>query len=109
MLVRLCAYGIWDAPYPSLRRRGDVRAVQPAWRSGKALANRVFWGDTMKRINHPRATGGQALAEYGYKWATISARLSVKHIAVQALAAMYGERAARAAIREARRVSRRTR
>jgi len=63
----------------------------------------------MKRINHPRATGGQALAEYGYKWATISARLSVKHIAVQALAAMYGERAARAAIREARRVSRRTR
>ena len=59
----------------------------------------------MKRINHPRATGGKALAEYGYKWARISARLSVKHVAVLALTAMYGKRTARAAIQEARRVS----
>jgi len=63
----------------------------------------------MKRINHPRATGGKALAEYGYKWARISARLSVKYVAVQALTAMYGKRAARAAIQEAWRVSGRTR
>ena len=63
----------------------------------------------MKRINHPRATGGKALAEYGYRWARISAKLDVRRVAVQALTAMYGEEAARAAINEARRVSGRTR
>jgi hypothetical protein len=63
----------------------------------------------MKRINHPKATGGKALAQYGYKWARISAKLDVKRVAVQALTAMYGKAAARAAIREAQRVSGRTR
>ena len=59
----------------------------------------------MKRINHPKATGGKALAEYGYRWARISAQLDVRRVAVQALTAMYGKAAARAAINEARRVS----
>jgi hypothetical protein len=63
----------------------------------------------MKRFNHPKATGGKALAEYGYKWARISAMLDVRRVAVQALTAMYGKTAARAAINEARRVSRKTR
>jgi hypothetical protein len=63
----------------------------------------------MKRINHPKATGGKALAQYGYKWARISAKLDVKRLAVQALTAMYGKTAASAAIREAQRVSGRTR
>ena len=58
-----------------------------------------------KRVNHPKATGGKALAEYGYKWATVSAKLDVRRVAVQALTAMYGVKAARAAIAEARRVS----
>jgi hypothetical protein len=65
--------------------------------------------DKMKRINHSKLTGGHALASYGYKWAAISARLGVKHLAMQALTAMDGPRAARAAIREARRVSRQPR
>ena len=56
----------------------------------------------MKRINH---AGGKALAEYGYRWARISARLDVRRVAIQALTAMYGKAAARAAINEARRVS----
>jgi hypothetical protein len=63
----------------------------------------------MKRVNHPRATGGMALAQYGYKWARISAKLDVRRVAVQALTAMYGKDAARAAINEARRVSGKTR
>ncbi len=63
----------------------------------------------MKCINHPRATGGKALAECSYKWAWISAKLDVRRVAVQALTAMSGKEAARAAINEARRVSGRTR
>jgi hypothetical protein len=50
-----------------------------------------------------------ALAQYGYKWARISAKLDVRRVAVQALTAMYGKEAARAAINEARRVSGKTR
>ena len=39
-------------------------------------------GRAMKRFNHPKATGGKALAEYGHKWARISAMLDVRRDAV---------------------------
>jgi hypothetical protein len=96
--------------FPStwMRQPTSVRGV---WRANgeNSRTDVRLGGSAMKGFNHPKATGGRALAEYGYKWARISAMLDVRRVAVQALTAMYGKAAARAAINEARRVSRKTR
>jgi hypothetical protein len=59
----------------------------------------------MKRFTRPQATGGNGYARYNYEWSQIGLRISTKRVAVGALKALYGPRAARAAIREAQRVS----
>jgi hypothetical protein len=51
------------------------------------------------------ATGGRGFAHYDYEWSQIGLRISTKRVAVGALKALYGARAAAAAIREAQRVS----
>lgn len=63
----------------------------------------------MKRFNRPTTTGGSSYARYAYKWSQIGLRISTKHLAFAGLKALYGVRAAEAAIREARRVSRKKR
>ena len=63
----------------------------------------------MRRFSRPRATGGQGFARYDYQWSSIGLRISTKRIAVGALKALYGARAANAAIREAQRVSKKKR
>jgi len=59
----------------------------------------------MTRFNRPRATGGHGFAQYNYEWSKIGVRLSTKRVAVAALKALYGSRAARAAISAAQRAS----
>jgi hypothetical protein len=63
----------------------------------------------MRRFSRPTATGGRGFAHYDYQWSQIGLRISTKRVAVGALKALYGPRAAAAAIREAQRVSRKTR
>jgi hypothetical protein len=59
----------------------------------------------MRRFSHPAATGGNAFARYDYQWSKIGLRISTKRIAVGALKALYGPRAASAAIRLAQKMS----
>ncbi len=59
----------------------------------------------MTRFSRPRATGGRGFAHYDYEWSQIGLRIGTKRVAVGALKALYGPRAAAAAIREAQRVS----
>jgi hypothetical protein len=59
----------------------------------------------MTRFNRPTVTGGSSFARYAYKWSEIGLKLDTKRIAVGALTALYGKKAANAAIREARNVS----
>ena len=59
----------------------------------------------MTRFNRPRVTGGRGFAHYDYKWSEIGLRISTKRVAMAALKAFYGVNAAKAAIREAQRVS----
>jgi hypothetical protein len=59
----------------------------------------------MRRFNRPGATGGNGYARYNYEWSQIGLRISTKRVAVGALKALYGSRAARAAIRAAQKVS----
>lgn len=63
----------------------------------------------MTRFNRPSATGGRGFARYDYEWSNIGLRISTKRVAVAALKALYGSRAASAAIREAQRISGRNR
>jgi hypothetical protein len=63
----------------------------------------------MRRFSRPTVTGGGGFAHYDYQWSQIGLRISTKRVAVGALKALYGPRAAAAAIREAQRVSRKTR
>jgi hypothetical protein len=63
----------------------------------------------MRRFSRPRATGGRGFAHYDYQWSEIGLRINTKRVAVGALKALYGTRAAAAAIREAQRVSRKKR
>ena len=53
----------------------------------------------------PTVTGATSHARYDYKWSQIGVRISTKTIAVGSLKALYGVKAANAAIREAERVS----
>jgi len=57
------------------------------------------------KIMHPRASGGMAFAWFNYRWSHIGAYMSTKRVAFGALKALYGERAANAAIRVAKRIS----
>lgn len=58
-----------------------------------------------QRFSRPKATGGNGFAQYSYGWSKIGARISTKRVAVGALKALYGSKAARAAIRKAQEVS----
>jgi len=53
----------------------------------------------------PTVTGATSHAQYDWKWSNFGIRISTKHVAWGALKAMYGVKAARAAIREAEKVS----
>jgi hypothetical protein len=59
----------------------------------------------MTRFNRPRATGGNGFARYDREWSKIGLRISTKREAIGALKALYGSRAAAAAIRQAQKVS----
>jgi hypothetical protein len=59
----------------------------------------------MTRFNRPKAAGGMGFARYDYKWSNIGLKISTKRVALGALKALYGSRAARAAIRVAQKVS----
>ena len=59
----------------------------------------------MTRFSRPKATRGRGFAHYDYEWSKIGLRISTKRVAVGALKALYGSRAAAAAIREAQRIS----
>jgi len=63
----------------------------------------------MKRFNRPIATGikNPAFARYGPKQTQVGTRLDTFRVAVGALKAVYGSKAAWAAIRMARKVSKR--
>ena len=56
-------------------------------------------------FSRPKATGGGGRAHYNREWSQIGVKISTKVVAVGALKALYGARAAAAAIREAQRVS----
>ena len=58
-----------------------------------------------RRFSRPAATGGRGFARYDYKWANLGIRISTKRIAMGALKALYGLKAANAAIRTAEEVS----
>jgi hypothetical protein len=59
----------------------------------------------MKTFAHPRAAGGMAFAWYNRRWSHIGAYMSTKRVAIGALTALYGSRAAKAAIQHAKEVS----
>ena len=59
----------------------------------------------MHRFNRPTVTGGSSFARYDYVWAQIGIKINTKRVAMGALKALYGLKAANAAIREAQRVS----
>jgi hypothetical protein len=59
----------------------------------------------MRRFNRPTVTGGTSFARYDYKWSQFGIKISSKRVALGALKALYGVKAANAAIREAERVS----
>jgi hypothetical protein len=69
------------------------------------LKRRKGKGENMRRFSRPRATGGSGFARYDYQWSKIGLRISTKRIAVGALKALYGSRAASAAIRLAQKLS----
>ena len=58
-----------------------------------------------RRFNRPAATGGRAFARYDYVWANLGIKISTKRVALGALKALYGVKAANAAIRKAEEVS----
>lgn len=58
-----------------------------------------------RRFNRPKAGGGHGFAQYSYGWSKIGVRINTKRVALAALKALYGSKAAGAAIREAQRVS----
>jgi hypothetical protein len=55
----------------------------------------------MIRFNRATVTGGTLHARYAYKWSEIGMRISTKRVAMGALKALCGVKAASAAIREA--------
>jgi len=59
----------------------------------------------MRRFSRPRATGGSGFARYDYQWSKIGLKMSTKRLAIGALKALYGSKAASAAIRLAKKLS----
>ena len=59
----------------------------------------------MRQYSRPTATGGTVFARYDYQWSQIGLKINTKVVAIGALKALYGQKAADAAIREAQRVS----
>ena len=53
----------------------------------------------------PTVTGATSFARYDYKWSQLGLKISTKRVAMGALKALYGVKAANAAIREAEKVS----
>jgi len=62
-----------------------------------------------RRFSLLTVKGATGFAQYDYKWSRIGLKISTKQIAIGALKALYGEKAARGAIREAERLSGRKR
>jgi hypothetical protein len=58
-----------------------------------------------RRFSLTAATGGTSFARYDYKWSQFGLKISTKRVAIGALKALYGVKAANAAIREAERIS----
>ena len=58
-----------------------------------------------RRFSLPTVTGASSYARYDYKWSQIGLRISTKRIAMGALKALYGVKAANAAMRAAEQVS----
>jgi hypothetical protein len=58
-----------------------------------------------RRFSLPTVTGASSFARYDYKWSQIGLKISTKRIAIGSLKALYGVKAANAAIREAERAS----
>jgi hypothetical protein len=58
----------------------------------------------MTRFNRPSVTGRNSFARYDYKWSNIGTRISTNRVALGAFKALYGVKAANAAIRKAERV-----
>ena len=59
----------------------------------------------MTRFSPLIATGGRGFAFHDAEWSIIGLRMNTKRVASIALKALYGQRAAAAAIHEAQRVS----
>ena len=53
----------------------------------------------------PTVKGGTSHARYDWMWAQFGIKINTKQVAIGALKALYGVKAANAAIREAERVS----
>jgi hypothetical protein len=62
----------------------------------------------MKTFNRPSATGGTGYAHYDREWSEMGLHKRTERVAFAALRAIYGARAARAAIREAKKISGKT-
>lgn len=59
----------------------------------------------MARFTRPAIGGGYSFARYDRVWSNIGTRVSTKRVALGALRALYGGKAAQAAIRAAERLS----
>ena len=59
----------------------------------------------MRTFNRPRASGGTGYAHYDREWSQIGLHIRTERVAFAALKAAYGIRAARAAIRAAKKIS----
>ena len=62
-----------------------------------------------QRFSRPAATGGNAFARYNYEWSQLGIRINTKRVALGALKALYGSKAARRAIQTAQRISKKNR
>jgi hypothetical protein len=58
-----------------------------------------------RRFSLPTVKGGTSHARYDWTWAQFGIKINTKQVALGALKAMYGVKAANVAIREAERVS----
>jgi len=58
-----------------------------------------------RRFSLTASKGGTSKAHYDWTWAQFTVKITTKQVAIGALRALYGAKAANAAIREAERVS----
>lgn len=87
---------------PKLWEVADLAAAWNAWEGGKTGSVK---SSMARRFSQPTVTGGTSFAQYDYKWSRIGLRISTKRVAIGALKALYGVKAANAAIRKAEEIS----